>query len=118
VVVVGLVVAVALALFVSPFATSSPDGLEKVAAENGLDTDVEDHALADGPLAGYDVDDVGNDRVSAGLAGLVGVAVTFGVGVSVFALVKAIRHDAEPRTDAARGSSDSEQPARSVSTGT
>ena len=63
-VVVGLVVAVALATFVSPFASSSPDGLEKVAADKALDTDVEAHALAGGPLADYGVEGVDNARVS------------------------------------------------------
>ncbi len=62
-VVAGLVVAVALATFVSPFASSSPDGLEKVAADKALDTEVDEHAFAGGPLADYGVEGVDNERV-------------------------------------------------------
>lgn len=95
-VIAGLVVAVALATFLSAFASSSPDGLEKVAADKSLDTEVEDHALADGPLAGYGVEGVDNERVGTGLAGLIGVAVTFAVGFGLFALIKRVR--VEPDT--------------------
>ena len=95
-VVVGLVVAIALATLVSPFASSSPDGLEQVAADKALDTDVEAHAFAGGPLAEYGVDGVDNERVSTGLAGLIGVAVTFVVGVGLFAVIKRARVEPEP----------------------
>jgi cobalt/nickel transport system permease protein len=94
-IVAGLVVAVVLATFVSPFASSSPDGLEKVAADKALDTGVEDHALADGPLADYGVEGVDDERVGTGLAGLIGVAVTFAVGVGVFAVIKRVRVEPE-----------------------
>ena len=105
-VVVGLVVAVALATFASPFASSSPDGLENVAADKALDTGVEAHALAGGPLADYGVEGVDNARVSTGLAGLIGVAVTFAVGFGVFAVIKRARVGPDPRpepTSAAAG---------------
>ncbi len=98
-VVVGLVVAFALATFVSPFASSSPDGLEKVAVDNALDTDVEDHALADAPLADYGVEGVDNERVSTGLAGLIGVAVTFAVGFGLFAVIKRVRVEPDLRRE-------------------
>jgi cobalt/nickel transport system permease protein len=90
-IVAGLIVAVLLATLVSPFASSSPDGLEKVAADKALDTEVEDHALADGPLADYGVEGVDNERVGTGLAGLIGVVVTFAAGFAVFAVIKRVR---------------------------
>ena len=95
-VIAGLVVAVALATFASPFASSSPDGLEKVAADKALDTEVEDHALAGGPLAEYGVEGVDNARVSTGLAGLIGVGVTFAVGFGLFAVIKRVRVEPDP----------------------
>ncbi|HEX4983191.1 MAG TPA: PDGLE domain-containing protein [Ilumatobacteraceae bacterium] len=98
-VIAGLVVAVAVATFASPFASSSPDGLEKVAADKSLDTDVEDHALADGPFADYGVEGVDDERVGTGLAGLVGVAVTFAVGFGLFAVIKRARVEPEPRPE-------------------
>ena len=77
----GLLVAVGLALVVSGFASSSPDGLEKVAEDKGFLETAKDHLFADGPLADYAVEGVGNERLSTGLSGLIGVLITFGVGL-------------------------------------
>jgi cobalt/nickel transport protein len=87
----GLLVAVGLALFVSGFASSSPDGLEKVAGDKGFLQTARDHLFADGPLADYAVKGIDNERLSTGLSGLIGVLVTFGVGVLLFAAVRALR---------------------------
>lgn len=84
----GLLVAIALALFVSPFASSSPDGLEKVSIDQGFDDTAEDHALSDSPVADYGVQGVGDERVSTGLAGLIGVLLTFGIGAGLFGLLR------------------------------
>ena len=96
-VVAGLAVALGLAFFVSPFASSSPDGLEKVAADKAIDRDAKDHALAGGPLADYAVDGVGDERLSTGVAGVIGVLVTFAIGTGLFVGLRAVR-----RRDAAR----------------
>lgn len=92
-VIAGLVLSLALALFVSPLASSDPDGLERVAADKGLDTGVEDHAFADGPLADYGVKGVDDERLSTGLAGAIGVALTFAVGLGLFAVLKVSRRN-------------------------
>ena len=84
----GLLVVLALGVFVSPFASSNPDGLEKVAVEKGFDETADDHALDDSPLADYGVRVVGDDRLSTAASGLVGVLLTFGVGVLLFGLVQ------------------------------
>jgi cobalt/nickel transport protein len=89
--VAGLLVAIGLALVVSGFASSSPDGLEKVAGDKGFLETAKDHLFADSPVADYAVRGVDDERLSAGLAGLIGVLVTFGVGLAVFALVRAMR---------------------------
>jgi hypothetical protein len=36
---------------------------------------------------------VGNDRLSTAISGLVGVLVTFGIGLGLFALVRAMRSE-------------------------
>jgi PDGLE domain len=87
----GLLVAVGLALVVSGFASSSPDGLEKVAGDKGFLQTARDHLVADGPLAGYAVKGIDNQRLSTGVSGLIGVLVTFGLGIALFALVRALR---------------------------
>lgn len=74
-VVVGLLVALVLAGVGSYYASSLPDGLEYVAERTGFADNADDHAAADGPLADYRVDGIEDERVSGGLAGVVGALV-------------------------------------------
>lgn len=84
----GLAVALILAFFISPMASSSPDGLEKVAGDKGFLETAADHTLADGPLADYGVKAVSNERLSTGFAGIIGVLLTFIVGMLIFKFVR------------------------------
>lgn len=81
---VGLVVALVVAGVLSGFAADEPDGLERVAIDEGFDEAAEDHALADSPLADYAVGGVEDERLSTGLAGLAGVAITLVVAGGLF----------------------------------
>ncbi|MFJ5547780.1 energy-coupling factor ABC transporter permease [Streptomyces sp. NPDC093225] len=92
----GLVAALVLAGFVSFYASASPDGLEKVAADKGIDSKVEPHAAKDSPLADYGVKDIANARLSGGLAGVIGVGATVVVGSGVFWAVRRRRDDGTP----------------------
>ncbi len=87
----GLIVTLGLAFFVGPLASSSPDGLNKVAIDKGFSDTQKEHTLADGPLAGYGVKGVDDERLSTGLAGIIGVAVTFGIGMVLFGLLRTVR---------------------------
>ena len=84
----GLVASLLLAGFVSFYASSNPDGLEKVAADHGIDQKAKEHASADSPLADYGVRDVDDARLSGGLAGVIGVGVTVVAGTGVFWAVR------------------------------
>ncbi|MFF4581856.1 energy-coupling factor ABC transporter permease [Streptomyces sp. NPDC001373] len=84
----GLATALVLAGFVSFYASTSPDGLEKVAADKGIDSKVQEHAAADSPLADYSVKDVDDARLSGGLAGVIGVGATVAAGSGVFWAVR------------------------------
>ncbi|MCX4964145.1 energy-coupling factor ABC transporter permease [Streptomyces sp. NBC_00654] len=99
----GLVTALLLAGFVSYYASASPDGLEKVAADKGIDRKAEEHAAADSPLADYGVRNVTDARISGGLAGVIGVSATIVVGSGVFRAVRGRRADrnAGPADDSA-----------------
>ncbi|WP_211357343.1 PDGLE domain-containing protein [Nocardioides rubriscoriae] len=74
-----LVVALLLAGVVSYYAASAPDGLTKVAQDQGFADTQTDHATDDGPFAGYGASFVDDDRLSGGLAGVVGVVVVLGL---------------------------------------
>ena len=90
VVLVGLAVAALLAFFVSPYASTEPDGLSKVAADTGIDVSQRPSAVAGGPLAGYSVKGV-HGGLSKGLSGVIGVAVTFAIVAAAIWLVRARR---------------------------
>lgn len=93
----GLVTSLVLAGFVSFYASASPDGLEKVAADKGIDAKTGKHATSDSPLADYGVKDVTNARLSGGLAGVIGVGATVVGGSAVFWAVRRRRGaDASP----------------------
>ncbi|MFJ8862179.1 energy-coupling factor ABC transporter permease [Streptomyces sp. NPDC102451] len=94
----GLAAALVLAGFVSFYASASPDGLEKVAADKGIDEKVQEHGAADSPLADYGVKDISDARVSGGLAGVIGVGVTVAVGSGVFWAVRRRRTPEAPET--------------------
>ena len=97
----GLLVALLLAGVVSNFASGSPDGLDATARQ-GCTFNAEDeitggtcmlqkereHQLADSPLADYGIRGIGNDALSTGLSGVLGVLITFGLGAGLFWLVR------------------------------
>jgi cobalt/nickel transport protein len=80
----ALLVSLLLAGVVSFYASSHPDGLEKVAGEIGFLDTAEDHAIADSPLADYGVKGVDNERLSVGLSGALGVLGTAGISLGLF----------------------------------
>ncbi|WBO65770.1 energy-coupling factor ABC transporter permease [Streptomyces camelliae] len=86
--VTGLVTSLVLAGFVSFYASSNPDGLEKVAHDKGIDQKTEKHTTAGSPLADYGVKNISDARLSGGLAGVIGVGVTIVAGSAVFWAVR------------------------------
>ncbi|MGH7316523.1 MAG: PDGLE domain-containing protein [Candidatus Rokuibacteriota bacterium] len=91
----GLLVAAGLALFAAPWASREPDGLERVARDQGFADRSRGHDLKDGPLAGYSVTGLAERRGTA-VAGLVGVLVTFGATLAVFSLLRHRRRRGRP----------------------
>lgn len=79
-VVTGLVIALLLAGVGSFYASSHPDGLEHVAETMGFSSTAQDHATSGSPLADYTTEGVANERVSGGLAGVVGVLLVGAIG--------------------------------------
>jgi cobalt/nickel transport system permease protein len=84
----GIALAVVLALLISPHASSEPDGLGRVAIDEGFERAEEPHALADLPTAGYAIRSVDDHGLSTGLAGLLGVAATFAITGGLFLLLR------------------------------
>ncbi len=86
--VTGVLVSLLVAGVLSFYASANPDGLEYVAEQVGFSDTAEDSAVADSPLADYGTSGVEDERLSVGLAGVVGVVVT---GLVAFGLVWLLR---------------------------
>lgn len=107
----AVVVCLGLAGVVSFYASSSPDGLNRVAADLGFDSQEKAHAAEESPLAGYVADGLGDDRLSGGLAGVVGVTVVL---VVAGALGHVVRRRAHPDASDASGN-EANQPSNGAS---
>ena len=84
----GLLAALVVGTFGSPLASSNPDGLEKVAAENAFaDLGEAAQVWQSPPLPDYTVPGVEDASLSTGLAGLLGTSAMFAVGFCVVRLL-------------------------------
>jgi cobalt/nickel transport protein len=84
----GFIASLFLAGIVSFYASSHPDGLEKVASDIGFIDSAKDHTNSDGILADYGVKGVDNARLSTGAAGVIGVIATGAVSTGLFFLIR------------------------------
>ena len=83
----GLLISALLAGGASFYASSSPDGLEKVAGEIGFIDTAKDHTNSESTLADYGVKGIENERASVGIAGVIGVIGTAVLGGVLFQLI-------------------------------
>lgn len=90
---IGLVVALFIAVVIAQFASSSPDGLEYVAEQEGFADAAADHDLAAGPLAEYGDGLTDNDWWNTAIAGLAGTLLTLTIGYGVFRLARRTDHN-------------------------
>ena len=86
---IGLGISLMVALFLSPLASTSPDGLEKVAetkgfAEKGGSWKFWKHA----PLSDYTIPWIKNEKVSTALSGLIGTLAIFFIALGIGKLIK------------------------------
>ena len=100
--VVGILACLFLAGVVSYYASSHPDGLEFVARENGFGGSATRHPGDGSPFAGYSTRGVDNQRLSGGLAGVVGATVVFLLAGGLFLAVRR-RSDSGPSPDDGSG---------------
>lgn len=80
----GIFLSIFVAGFISYYASSSPDGLEKVAEDKGFLDTAKDSANSGSILADYGVAGIDNERLSIGLSGLIGVIATLSVSLLIF----------------------------------
>jgi len=87
-IVMGVLISALLAGGASFYASSNPDGLEKVAGDIGFIDTAKDHTNSDSTLAGYGVKGIENERLSGGVAGLIGVVATGAISGGLFLLLR------------------------------
>jgi cobalt/nickel transport protein len=89
VVLIGLGISLLIAIFFSPFASSAPDGLEKVAALKGFSQKAEGpKSWRFAPLANYTFPWVKNVQFSTALSGLMGTLAIFFIVMGLGRLLK------------------------------
>ena len=81
---VGLVLSLVIAGVVSFYADPNPDGLERVAEDQGFIENAQDSANADIVTADYGIAGIEDERLSVGLAGALGVIVMAAVAFGLF----------------------------------
>ncbi|MBI4834238.1 MAG: PDGLE domain-containing protein [Planctomycetes bacterium] len=77
IIVIGLIVSLVLAILLSPFASSSPDGLEKVGEDKGFIEKA--HSFLTGLIPDYVFPGVSDEKIATAIAGGLGVLVVFGI---------------------------------------
>jgi cobalt/nickel transport protein len=93
VVIVGLTLAIFLAVFLSPFASAWPDGLEKVAEQLGFIHLSEGKPVLTSPIPDYLIPGLKSEAIATALAGLFGTLITFGLVYLFGKVILARRRD-------------------------
>ena len=85
---IALIICILLAVFVSPFASSHPDGLEKVAEDKGFLEESEGREVWKSSLIpDYAMPGINNERIATGIAGLAGTLIVFALAWGIGKLI-------------------------------
>jgi len=74
---IGLLAALIIVVFFAPLASSSPDGLERVAEDHAFIEKALGQQVITAPLPGYEVPGLENNGFSGVVAGIIGIILTF-----------------------------------------
>jgi cobalt/nickel transport protein len=94
-IIIGLIIALFLAGIISMFASSSPDGLEKVAENLGFLEKGEGEPAIKSPAPDYALPGLKNEKLATSIAGIAGTLVVFGLGYGIAFLLKRKDHKTE-----------------------
>jgi cobalt/nickel transport protein len=85
---IGLFIALLLAVILSPFASSFPDGLERVAEDKGFLEKGEGRPLMAAPVPGYAWPGIKSEKLATSVAAVMGTLLVFGAAYGFAALLK------------------------------
>ena len=81
--IIFLLVALAVAAFLSPFASPNPDGLDRVAQDLGAEEKSEGSEAIKSPVPDYKFPGIENEAVATSLAGIAGTLLTLGAALGL-----------------------------------
>jgi len=81
-------VAILAAIFLSPFVSTKPDGLERVAEDKGFLEKGEGPQVVNSPIPDYLMPGIKNEKLATSVAGLIGVIIVGVLGFAVGAFLK------------------------------
>jgi cobalt/nickel transport protein len=84
----GLFAALLLAILISPFASSFPDGLERVAEDKGFLEKGEIQPAMVSPVPDYAWPGIKSEKMATSAAGIMGTLIVFGAAYGFAALIK------------------------------
>jgi len=87
-IILGLIVALFLAMALSPFASSFPDGLEEVAEHLGFIEKGEGVDVIHSPVPDYLMPGIKNEALATSFAGGLGTIIVFGAAYGVARVMK------------------------------
>jgi cobalt/nickel transport protein len=82
-----LIIALVIGAFISPFASSFPDGLERVAEDKGFLEKGEGNEAFNAAMPDYVIPGIPNETVAGSAAGVAGILLTFGAAYGLSKLV-------------------------------
>lgn len=84
----GLLIVILLAVVLIPFASQSPDGLEKIAADQGFASKESESPAVSSLFADYRAPGIDNKTISTVVSGIAGSLVMFCTGWGIALLLK------------------------------
>jgi cobalt/nickel transport system permease protein len=94
----GTLLVLGIILFILPFASGWPDGLERVAANLGFEHKAVSSPLVASPFGDYHFPGIGSPAGATAVAGLIGAVVVFVLGIGLAGIFR-IRHAAPAQTE-------------------
>ena len=88
-----MAIALIMAGAISLFASSNPDGLERVAEDIGFLETGEGHEAIEAPMPDYVIPGIENEVLSASLAGLIGTVIMFLLAIGLGKALKKREHE-------------------------
>jgi cobalt/nickel transport protein len=87
-IIIGLIIALIVAFFLSPLASSWPDGFKRVAHDHGFMIKGEQGSVSKSPIPDYIFPGLKNEKMATAISGFLGTLVIFGIGYGLACLLK------------------------------